>query len=202
MLPPKLARVLLNLAEIDFDKKILDPFCGSGTILAEAAVMGFKNLYGADRSTKAIESSRENLEWIMNQYGLKNINLRLYNEKVENLSKKFKTRSFDGIITEPYLGPPLHGNESQAFLRTEVQNLQKLYIRAFQNFSRVLKPGAAVVFLIPKFFVNNSRIKPRVSSEIKKTGFLRKPFFNDQDCIIYHRPGQYLAREIHRFTKT
>ncbi len=38
MLPPKLARMMVNLAGADGEgKTLLDPFCGSGTILMEAA---------------------------------------------------------------------------------------------------------------------------------------------------------------------
>ncbi len=37
MLPPKLARMMVNLARINDGATILDPFCGNGTILMEAA---------------------------------------------------------------------------------------------------------------------------------------------------------------------
>ncbi|MCA9375219.1 hypothetical protein KC622_02725, partial [Candidatus Dojkabacteria bacterium] len=36
MLPTKLARIMLNLAELESGSTVWDPFCGSGTILTEA----------------------------------------------------------------------------------------------------------------------------------------------------------------------
>ena len=75
MLPPKLAMMMINLTGLtkinvemqDFasvqNAMILDPFCGSGTILTEAMLLGFENLIGADISAKAIEDTRKNMEW-------------------------------------------------------------------------------------------------------------------------------------------
>jgi len=40
-LPPKLAKMMINLAQVDQSAKILDPFCGSGTILQEALLLGY-----------------------------------------------------------------------------------------------------------------------------------------------------------------
>ena len=43
MLPPKLARSLVNLAigaKSPSDMTILDPFCGTGTVLMEAMLLG------------------------------------------------------------------------------------------------------------------------------------------------------------------
>jgi len=37
MLPPKVARMMVNLAQVNY---ILDPFCGTGTILMEALTLG------------------------------------------------------------------------------------------------------------------------------------------------------------------
>ncbi|MDP2812513.1 MAG: DNA methyltransferase, partial [bacterium] len=63
MLPPKLAQMMINLAGADRNKVILDPFCGSGTVLQEALLLGFKEIYGADISQKAISDSQENINW-------------------------------------------------------------------------------------------------------------------------------------------
>lgn len=49
---------------------ILDPFCGSGTILTEAMLINYKNLIGADISPKAINDTKKNIEWIIRNYEL------------------------------------------------------------------------------------------------------------------------------------
>jgi len=45
MLPPKLSRMMINFTQTNFKDKLLDAFCGSGTVLTEAVAMGYKNIY-------------------------------------------------------------------------------------------------------------------------------------------------------------
>jgi len=59
MLPPKLALIVLNLAKVNKDAIVLDPFCGSGTILTEALVNGYKNIIGSDISEKAVADTKK-----------------------------------------------------------------------------------------------------------------------------------------------
>ena len=61
MLPPKLAQIMLNLSGAKPADTILDPFCGSGTILTEAMLMGYQDLVGSDVSSKAIEDTGKNI---------------------------------------------------------------------------------------------------------------------------------------------
>jgi len=50
---PQLAKSLLNLAQIDRQSRILDPFCGSGTVLLEAQLNGFTSV-GMDLNPLAV----------------------------------------------------------------------------------------------------------------------------------------------------
>ena len=59
MLPPKLAIIMINLAQTPLNSILLDPFCGSGTILSEAVLLGYTNLIGTDISEKAIADSKK-----------------------------------------------------------------------------------------------------------------------------------------------
>ncbi|MGD0637242.1 MAG: DNA methyltransferase, partial [Nitrososphaerales archaeon] len=59
----RLARLLLNLGGVRKGGVVLDPFCGSGTILAEAITAGLSCI-GVDRDRNRIENSRQNLEWL------------------------------------------------------------------------------------------------------------------------------------------
>jgi len=77
MLPPKLARMMINLSGAKTTETISDPFCGSGTILMEAALMGFKNIVGSDISEKAIEDTKTNLAWLDENFGTSTSNVWL-----------------------------------------------------------------------------------------------------------------------------
>lgn len=64
MLPPKLAQILLNLCgDLPVGSRVLDPFCGTGVVLQEAALMGYVP-YGTDLSERMVSYSQRNLKWL------------------------------------------------------------------------------------------------------------------------------------------
>jgi len=108
MLPPKLARIMVNLAlgqaTVSRDKYhvsgdpthntkyishntgilLVDPFCGSGNIVLEAMILGC-DVFGSDVSEKAVNDSRKNVEWLKNcvipaKAGIQNLDLRVKSE--------------------------------------------------------------------------------------------------------------------------
>ena len=60
-LDPRLARSMVNIS-CPAGGKFLDPFCGTGGILLEAAQVGCQ-VYGSDADSRMVEGSRENLKW-------------------------------------------------------------------------------------------------------------------------------------------
>ncbi len=203
MLPPKLAKIMINLAlseKTNYNIALLDPFCGSGTVLTEAAVMGYKNLFGSDISEKAMLDTEKNIEWIIDNYDLKTIDYKLDQIDATELSQYLDDDYIDIIATEPYLGKPLHGNESESYLKKQSDELKNLYIQAFQEFHKILKPHGRVVIAIPKFKTKTSWVEIDCINDIKKIGFEIIPFEEDE-CLLYHRPNQHLGREIWRFKK-
>ena len=68
MLPPKLARMMVNIARTDSTSTLLDPFCGSGSILMEAGLLGLQTT-GVDINRKAVQSSLGNWDWLKGQGG-------------------------------------------------------------------------------------------------------------------------------------
>ena len=67
MLPPKLAQILINLCgPLPEGSRILDPFCGTGVVLQEALLMGYR-AYGTDLSEKMVDYSQKNLKWLLKE---------------------------------------------------------------------------------------------------------------------------------------
>jgi 2-polyprenyl-3-methyl-5-hydroxy-6-metoxy-1,4-benzoquinol methylase len=62
MLPPKLALMLINLTGATTNQTLLDPFCGSGTVITEAMVLGFQSIIGSDISEKAVSDTKKNVK--------------------------------------------------------------------------------------------------------------------------------------------
>jgi len=59
-MPPKLARCMVNLAKPKAGELILDPFCGTGSMLVEAALIGCRVL-GLDVQRRMAEGTSRNL---------------------------------------------------------------------------------------------------------------------------------------------
>ncbi len=197
MLPPKLAQVMINLAQIKEDDLIVDPFCGSGTVLSEAMLGSYKNLVGSDSSLKAIENTRENIEWIRDSYQLESNKIKLLVKNVLDLSKFIKNDSVDAIITEPYLGP----QRGRIDFKEVIDNLEQLYSQAFQEFSKVLKPKGRVVMIWPVFYGsklinpdhNGFKIINPLPEHLVDNEFIK---ITKRNTFIYGRPKQKVYREI------
>jgi SAM-dependent methyltransferase len=58
-LPPRLSRVAVNLARVTSGDRVLDPFLGTGALLAEAGLLGGR-LYGIDRDPTMVRGALQN----------------------------------------------------------------------------------------------------------------------------------------------
>jgi tRNA G10 N-methylase Trm11 len=183
MLPPKLARILVNLAgPINRDLVLMDPFCGSGTILTEAILAGYKKIIASDLMKEQVSDTVENINWIKERYQLENINLRLMNRSVINLDKVVKEKSVDIIVTEPYLGP----QRNLKNIPLVVKELEELYSLALNRFYKILSDNGIVVMIWPVFYG-----KHFIEPEVHNWTYLRP-----RKELIYNRAGQRVWREI------
>ncbi|MCB9798626.1 methyltransferase domain-containing protein [Candidatus Nomurabacteria bacterium] len=200
MLPPKLARMMINLAGVATPATLLDPFCGSGVLLMEALDLGY-HIIGSDISDRAVEDSRKNIQWRKGEHeSLRNLSSEIFCEDVQKLSRKIEPDSIDLITCEPYMGKPLRGGEDVSFLKRQAQELATLYLTAFDEFSKMLVPGGVVVFIIPKFHIRERWTTIPIVDDILSKGFELWEFENDKS-LVYQRSGQHIAREIFRFVK-
>jgi tRNA G10 N-methylase Trm11 len=197
MLPPKLAMIMINLAQTPQDGVLLDPFCGSGTILTEAALLGYKNIIGSDISEKAISDTMKNIEWM----GQTNKKMNIFQSGVNKLREKIPAGSVDAIVAEPFMGKPLSGRESRPELLNQANELKKLYLSAFAEFGKILKTNGTVVMIIPRFRFRQEQITINCQEEIKKLGFVSQPLFENKLSLTYARASQLVIREIWKFKK-
>lgn len=87
----KLTRAMINLARINDDEIVCDPFCGTGSTLLEAQSMGI-NAIGIDFDEKMCKISKDNLK--ANKFSAE-----IYNQTYEYMDQI----KFDGIVTDlPY----------------------------------------------------------------------------------------------------
>lgn len=198
MLPPKLAQMMINLAQLDdHDELLADPFCGSGTVLSEALLMGYKNLAGSDLSPKAIDDTYKNLSWIRELYKIYGVKVNLKVKNAIDLGQFLKASSVGAIVTEPFLGP----QRGLIEFKTVIANLEELYSLAIKEFNQVLKPGRRAVMIWPLFY-GQRPIAPKydgfelieaLPKHLKDSPFLKK---HSRSTIVYGRSGQKVYREI------
>ncbi|HBW73718.1 MAG: hypothetical protein UX20_C0007G0011 [Candidatus Magasanikbacteria bacterium GW2011_GWC2_45_8] len=199
MLPPKVARIMLNLAQVKEGETILDPFCGSGTILMEAALLRPHNkLYGSDLSARAIKDTQINFNWLKHEYSLVSEHPSLSQNPIETLDAKLPHHSIDVIITEPFLGPPLRGTTNKTSLDRILNDLNPLYEKMLFVFSTLLKPHGRVVMVWPVFAYQKSWLDLPAFSMIKKY-FDFEPLSPHSAGILYARPDQKVGRLIVKF---
>jgi len=83
---PQLAKCLFNIAGLEKKSKILDPFCGSGTVILEGFLNGFKT-YGCDFNPLAVEISNTKAEILnVKQNELKSV-IEVLLDKINKFSK-------------------------------------------------------------------------------------------------------------------
>lgn len=214
MLPPKFARVLINLSSAKKDGVLLDPFCGSGTVLTEAMTLGFGHLVGSDSLLRAVAETKKNIAWFRNRLGSKIAEPQIFVADVRSLAVRMQKQAVDTIVTEPFLGPPLSGNERSHDIREQQKKLAALYHDAFHMFRGLMKDGGVVVFLLPVFFqLHQPQFLP-VVDDLLAQGFRLLPplpshlaplYAKDltfRHTLLYHRPGQRIGREVLLLQKT
>lgn len=201
VMPPKLARMMINLSEILNDNVLLDPFCGSGTMLQEAVFLGFSDVIGRDISEKAIKDTKENLEWLFKNAQV-SAHVDVRQGSVFDLSKHLK-KKVHGIITEPYLGPTLHKPAERNTAQKTETELTTLYLSAFREFLKVLDKNGIVVFILPAFMRFGKTQYLDIISQIEKIGFKKENLSdNSRGTILYGNKYDFVLREIVKFRKT
>lgn len=142
LLPPKIARMMVNIALGSSEpegKTLLDPFCGSGTILLEAGELRLK-LVGNDLDPVQLSGARRNLDFLK-------FSANLLNYDATKLSS-YINQNIDLIVTEPLMGRP--GTRADR-LPDLARGLGKLYLGCLKDWDHFLKSGACICMIFPIF---------------------------------------------------
>lgn len=166
MLPPKLAQIMLNLTQVTAKDILADPFCGSGTVLQEAALLGVQHIHGSDNNPQSVKDSQENIRWLLKEFP----DIKTDIEILHNDARSIKVRP-TVIVTEPYLGQPLRGHEPVTWLNKQKAELEKLYLQVFQHWKKQLSSGARVVMIWPEFVVPEHNISLNLDQVVAGLGF-------------------------------
>ncbi len=207
MIPPKLAQIMVNLANIEKGKTILDPFCGIGTILQEALLNDYK-VVGSDANENQVENSEENLKWLSQKYILDYPDFKIFQSDIKNITRKINPNSIDAIVTESTLGPVYKKLPTMKEMKKNFEELEKTYLRFFQTAKTVLRSNANLVVTLPAYKIKPTQymFTPFID-KLEKIGYsvtcpldegliTKHTKITSRNSIIYDRPDQIVAREV------
>jgi tRNA G10 N-methylase Trm11 len=201
MLPPKVARMLNNLAfgQSALKKTLLDPFCGMGTILQDGLIQG-ASVIGSDNNKHVLARCQKNLDWLGKELpGISSCCQTLHLSDATHISGLLKEYSIDVIVTEPYMGPTKFGEGKVPLEKTRniFRGLEKLYLGCLRDWSRILKSKGMVAVCLPLYQADNRRlIQIKVIDTCRRLGYTKK-----LGPITYAREHAVIARQIYLLQK-
>lgn len=107
-MPPKLARCMVNLVKPKPGDLVFDPFCGTGSILIEAALIGCRTL-GVDIQRRMVKGSRKNFAY----FGIEPEGLIVAD------AKNPPVKAVDAVVADPP-----YGRSATTFRRTTRQIIE------------------------------------------------------------------------------
>ncbi|MET0980386.1 MAG: methyltransferase domain-containing protein [Candidatus Saccharimonadales bacterium] len=195
MLPPKLAQMMINMA-VPADAssvRVLDPFCGTGVILQEAALLGYA-VYGTDLAEKMVKYSQANLEWLADTHHL-SIDATVH--VGDAMDTEWKA-PIDAVVCESYLGQPFSAPPSPAKLNDVRKNCNYIISTFLKNVGSQIAPGTPLCIAVPAWkSTNNDFTHLPLIQQIETLGYTQFEFKNvNPKELLYFREDQIVAREL------
>ena len=132
-LPPRLARAAANLARVRPGDRVVDPFLGTGALLAEAGLLGGE-LYGIDRDDAMVRGAVRNFAHL-------GVSARaLVVGDAGEVELPGPPTEFDAIVTDPP-----YGRSSS----TGGEAADRLVGRVLPRWGTRLRPGGRLVVVVP-----------------------------------------------------
>ncbi len=224
-IPPKFAKTLISFLGIgnpSNNNKILDPFCGSGTILQFAYMLNYQ-IYGADKKKDQVMGTLDNIQFTANllqqNLSIQKIKTQIFESDIKDLDKKFENNFFDGIVSEPVLLPYYRKPPAYAELKEELDQrsipLYEIFIK--QSF-KLLRSNARLCLVAPIIrTADGQKVGLPIRRIAETAGFKQiqlldtsridekeNPFFqfNKSHKSIFDSSSKHIMREFFVFIKT
>ncbi len=178
-LAPRLARLLVHLGHVPAKGLLLDPFCGSGTILGEA-ILEEINCIGVDRNPDSIRNAERNLAWIASNSGSRKMgSFEPIVGDATDLSHMLKDRRVDAIVTEPILLPNLTSTPGLKAARSMIRNASVTYSDFLYSARGILKKGGRLVVVVPSIRTSEGKDVAVGLEDVESAGFREFQPFKD-----------------------
>ena len=198
MLPPKLAQTMINLAvgaaKLATDNvNILDPFCGTGVVLQEAALMNYQ-IYGTDLNPQMIDNTRVNMDWLAKTHHVNNAaKLAVGDATNFNWQTWAKPAVINVVAAETYLGKPYISTPTKSELLNNIANCNTVISKFLGNIAAQLPSGSGLCIGVPAWHIRDHIYHLPCLSQINQYGLVNQTIGAN---LIYHRPDQVVGREL------
>ncbi len=204
-LPTKLARMMVNLTGLK-GGTIWDPFCGSGTILMEAAVLDF-NFLASDIDSRAVIDTDNNIKWLLEDGQI--TNKTLYQAFQFDILKpnpdivnKLKNTEINAIVCEPYMGPPQTRVLSVEYANKLLGDVKALYKKLFDLIDiKLQKRGIKIVMIVPSYKTDKGWITFGIRELVGKRWDLKNSSLTSGD-LKWSRKNSIITRNIFILERT
>ena len=164
---PKICRTLLTLAGARPGDTVLDPFCGTGTLLMEAAMLGMKCI-GVDIDGDQVQGARSNLKWLAKDMGEK-LDYDIVKGDSRELTSVVK-KQVDAVAFEPILGPIYKKPPLRDEAEKTIKELTTLYRQVLTEISSILRPDGRVAMTIPVINTEGEPVSVKFRDLTRGTG--------------------------------
>lgn len=195
MLPPKLAQIIVNLANPSENGTVLDPFCGTGVVLQEALLMGY-SAQGTDLEPRMIEYSTKNLDWLTEKASFKG-NYELFVGDATSHRWTFASPASTVIAGETYLGQPFSAEPKPSILKEVIHTVDIIHRKFLKNVASQTQPGFRMCIAVPAWNTKQGFLHLKVLDSLEELGYNRVSFVHTHTRdLIYYRENQVVGREL------
>lgn len=170
---------------------ILDPFCGTGTVLQEALLTGY-DIVGTDLSQKMVDYTTENLSWLQSTFTAPGNVIDIHQADATTHRWPNSTH-LAAVVCETYLGQPFSAPPAPQKLAEVVGNCNHIITGFLTNIRPQLAPNTPLCIAVPAWYDASSRAThlPLIKN-LQRLGYCQL----NRTPLIYRRPDQIVAREL------
>lgn len=174
---------------------ILDPFCGTGTVLQEALLAGY-DVVGTDLSQKMVDYTTENLSWLQSTFTTPGrpvghvIDINQADATTHHWSNSTRLTA---VVCETYLGQPFSAPPAPQKLAAVVDNCNHIITGFLINIRSQLAPNTPLCIAVPAWYdASGWATHLPLIKNLQKLGYYQL----NRTPLIYRRPDQIVAREL------
>ena len=174
---------------------ILDPFCGTGTVLQEALLAGY-DVVGTDLSQKMVDYTTENLSWLQSTFTAPSrpIGRVIDIHQADATTHHWPdSKHLTAVVCETYLGQPFSAPPAPQKLAEVVGNCNHIITSFLTNIRPQLAPNTPLCIAVPAWYdASGHATHLPLIKNLQQLGYYQL----NHTPLIYRRPDQIVAREL------